>query len=167
MIDHTSAADTLRVFHERVFRDGDLCAINELLGEEFVWRQASLPEHPAPGRDGLRDFAQLLQLAIPDLQWSIDMLFAQGDRAVLRWTLRGTHGGPLWGREATHHPLLVTGIHIARVAEGRIIELWQHWGLMGLLQQLGYLPIIGDQTIYPIWDYPAPGSQRMRGEGPI
>ena len=158
----SESREVLHALHERLFRAGELAAVDELLSDHFVWRQAALPQDPVPGRDGLRQFAAMLQTAIPDWQWDFERPLSQGDRSVLRWTLRGTHGGPLWDRGPTYHPLLVTGIHIARVRYGRIEELWQNWGLMSLLQQLGYLPIIGEQTVYPIWDYPEPGSVQPR-----
>ena len=150
----------MRRFHDEIFQHGDFAALETLLKDDFVWASAALPMVPPPGRAGVQVFASMLRAAFPDLTWETEAPLAQNDRVVARWTMRGTHDGPLFGHAATHHPMLVTGIHIARVEHGRIAELWQNWGLMGLLQQLGFLPIIGEQTVYPIWNYPEPGSVR-------
>jgi predicted ester cyclase len=146
--------------HDSLFRNLNVDAAMECLADTFVWSQAALPSLPAPGREGLQQFASQLHAAFPDLQWQTEEPLGQGDRVVARWSMRGTHDGELWGQQATHHPIYVTGIHIARVENNRIAELWQNWGLMGLLQQLGFLPILGEQTVYPIWNYPEPGSIR-------
>jgi ketosteroid isomerase-like protein len=148
-------------FHETLFQRRDITAGLELLSDNFVWSVAALPTPPPPGRAGVRAFANLLHGAFSDLQWQTEEPLAQGDRVTARWSMRGTHDGVLWNNGPTRHPIYVTGIHIARIEDGRIAELWQNWGLMGLLQQLGFLPIIGEQTVYPVWDYPEPGSVRQ------
>ena len=160
-----AAKRTLQNLHDDVFRERRLERVDDLLSPSFVWRSHALPSDPPLGRNGVRAFASMLHGAFPDLSWQTEEPLGQGDRAVLRWIFRGTQRGPLLGRAATGHPVLVTGIHIARVEESddapggaRIVELWQNWGLMGLMQQLGFVPIIGDKTTYPLWDYPEPGS---------
>lgn len=150
----------MRCFHESLFQRNAATPAMELLSDNFMWSVAALPAPPPAGRAGVQAFADLLHGAFSDLQWDTEEPLAQGDRVVARWSMRGTHDGVLWNNQPTYHPIFVTGIHIARIENGRIAELWQNWGLMSLLQQLGFLPIIGEQTVYPIWDYPEPGSVR-------
>ena len=49
-------------------------------------------------------------------------MIAEGDRVAARLTMRGTHLGPLNGVPATGRTVVVSGMSIERVAEGRIVE---------------------------------------------
>jgi len=59
---------------------------------------------------------------------------------VVRFTVEGTHQGALLGIPSTGRRLLVSGISIYRLAEGRIAENWEEGDRLGLLQQLGVIP---------------------------
>ena len=41
------------------------------------------------------------------------------------------------GAEPTNKELSWTGITIDRISEGRIVESWANWDMMGMMQQLG------------------------------
>jgi predicted ester cyclase len=89
-----------------------------------------------------------MRTAFPDLQWTIDDLFADGDKVAVRMTARGTNTGPLIGLPAfgrLEQPLpptskwtLVTGMHIFTVSDGKIVSLASEIDQVGLLQQLGW-----------------------------
>jgi hypothetical protein len=63
------------------------------------------------------------------------------DVAVTRWTLRGTHDGeteelgPPTGRRVE-----VEGLSLHRVEDGRIVEEWERYDNLSMLQQLGLVP---------------------------
>jgi predicted ester cyclase len=86
---------------------------------------------------------QLLGLylgAFPDGQVTVEDLLADGDKVVVRISLRGTHQGAFRGIAPTGKPITLMGIHIFRFANGKVVE---HWGLMdwlAALQQLGVVP---------------------------
>jgi predicted ester cyclase len=56
---------------------------------------------------------------------------------VTRWTAHGTHQGELLGIPATEKQAVVTGIAINRFAEDKIVEAWNNWDGLGMMQQLG------------------------------
>ena len=49
---------------------------------------------PAVGRQAIADVAQGFMTTFPDLEVRMEGLFIQGERAVYRWTLRGTNSAP-------------------------------------------------------------------------
>jgi len=49
------------------------------------------------------------------------------------------------GIASTGKRVTFTGISIHRIADGRIIEEWQEWDSLGLMQQLGVIPTFKSQ----------------------
>jgi predicted ester cyclase len=54
-----------------------------------------------------------------------------------------THLGDDLGVPATGRRVRITGISIARIYEGSIIEGWDNWDEFGLMQKLGVLQTAG------------------------
>jgi steroid delta-isomerase-like uncharacterized protein len=81
--------------------------------------------------------------AYPDAHWRIDEMFSAGDRVVTRWTGSGTQRGDLLGLPASGRRVEVPGIWIHRLAGGNIVESWNCWGTLLMLQQLGVMPAFG------------------------
>lgn len=98
----------------------------------------SLPGLP-PGREGWNMNRKILRTAFPDCHWHEEDLFAEGDRVVVRATLRGTHLGDFLGIPPTGNAITVSNIHIVRMADGKIVEHWGHGDDMGMMRQLGAL----------------------------
>ena len=68
-------------------------------------------------------------------------MIAEGDLVAIRWTPRGTHEGELFGIAPTGKQATVSGITIDRYENGLIIESWTNWDTLGLLQQIGAIPV--------------------------
>ncbi len=79
--------------------------------------------------------------AFPDWTLTIDLLIAEGDYVVARWTSRGTHTGifdnPLVGRfPPTGRYITWRAVNIYRFQDGKVIENWLHHDERHLIQQL-------------------------------
>lgn len=92
------------------------------------------------GIDGHRAIVSLFHGAFPDGRWHVEDMIAEGDRVVARTTLRGTHEGDFFGIPATGKAVEIGGVHIARVADGKIIEHWGSNDDLGMMRQLGVIP---------------------------
>jgi hypothetical protein len=62
--------------------------------------------------------------ASPQLQATLDDIFAEGERVALRWSARGTHLGEWLDVPPTGHHFTMSGITIYRIAEGKAVEGW-------------------------------------------
>jgi predicted ester cyclase len=85
----------------------------------------------------MKNFAKEFRQAFPDFHDSIDIQLAEGDMVATRFTSMGTHRGAFMGVEPTNRELTWTGITIDRISEGKIVESWANWDMMGMMQQLG------------------------------
>ncbi len=87
-----------------------------------------------------RHFLLSLFAGFPDARWTVEDQVAEGDRVVTRWTFTGTQMGTFMGIAATGRPLHCTGIRIDRIVGGTIVEEWEEWDTLGMMQQLALLP---------------------------
>jgi len=89
------------------------------------------------GREGLRQFHLALWEAFPDAELTVEDLVVEGDRAALRYRLRGTHRGAYLGIEATGLTIDVEGLTMLRVSGARVVEEWHSPTELSILRQLG------------------------------
>ena len=80
--------------------------------------------------------------AFPDLHLTVEDMIAEGDKVVTRFTSRGTQTGAFMGIPPTGKQVTVSSIVIARIADGKIVEEWGLDDQMGMLQQLGVIPVL-------------------------
>jgi steroid delta-isomerase-like uncharacterized protein len=96
------------------------------------------------GLAGHKAIVRLFRSIFPDLEWRIDDLIAEGDKVVARTTMRGTHRADFFGIPPTGRRVTMQGIHVVRIADGRIIEHWGSNDDLGLMRQLGAIPTPGE-----------------------
>lgn len=128
----------VRRFFEEVWSTGDLSLRDEFLAADYRGHMAGAEQ--AIDRNGWTGWFLGFRTAFPDAQFTIEDMIAEGDRVAARLTMRGTHLGPLNGASATGRAVVVTGMSIERVENGRIVEGWNQNDALGLLGQLGLLP---------------------------
>jgi predicted ester cyclase len=120
-----------------VIQRGDYAAFDELMAPDFA--------NHALGRVqiGLEPWAAIfrtIRATIPDETTTIDDLIAEGDKVVVRATLKGTHQGsalPMFaGIKPGGKPIEWQFIHIYRLRDGKIVEHWAQRNDLEVRQQL-------------------------------
>lgn len=124
---------------EEAFNEAKLDVIDELIAPDFVNHDPADPVD-ARGPEGMKEFVRTYRSAFPDIRVTIEDQIAEGDKVVSRWTGRGTQQGELMGMPASGKQATVSGISIDRIEGGKIIESWNNWDTLGMLQQLGVVP---------------------------
>jgi predicted ester cyclase len=112
--------------------------IEEVFAPDFVGHD--LPPGLPPGPEGLRQFRVSTRQAFPDARTTVKQVLADGDYVIARFTVSGTHLGPLMGFAPTGRPFELNLIEIARFRDGKIVERWTERDFLGLLRQLGLAP---------------------------
>ncbi|HLZ30319.1 MAG TPA: ester cyclase [Chloroflexota bacterium] len=110
---------------------------DEVVSADFVLHSALLGE--VRGGEAYKQSVLGLLNPCPDLHATVeDLIGADGDTVVTRLTYRGTDtGGFIRGHAATGKPFEFGAIYIWRLANGKLVELWQEADRMRLMQQLG------------------------------
>jgi steroid delta-isomerase-like uncharacterized protein len=124
----------LRWFDE-VWNRGRVDAIDELLAPDAIVH--GLGEGDMRGAAAFKPFHAAYREAFPDVRIQIDDLVAEGDRVAFRWTATASHHGNSLGFAATHRTVRFQGMGIVRVRDGKLVEGWNTFDQLGMLQQLG------------------------------
>src|SRR5512135_2322474 len=128
----------VRDFIDSLFTKGDVDSVYECLAEGFVHHDPPLGQ--TGDREGMRAVGALVRSGFPDWHSDLHMLVAEGDVVVERFTASGTHQGEFMGVPASGHTVVLRGINIFRIADGRIVEAWSRLDELGILRQLGLVP---------------------------
>ena len=123
--------------YQEIYNNNDLDALTEVVSEE-IHTPRIMPGIPT-GIEGAKAAHEIMLTAFPDYQTIIDDLVTEGDKVAARITMSGTHRGSFMGIPATGKHVLFTGMYIARIADGKIVEHWGEEDAVSLLQQLGAL----------------------------
>jgi predicted ester cyclase len=72
--------------------------------------------------EGVERFVSGFLSSFPDLQHTVEEMIEEGDRVTVRFSARGTHTGQWLSFAPTGRPIHYTGVTLARIEDGRIIE---------------------------------------------
>jgi steroid delta-isomerase-like uncharacterized protein len=106
---------------------------------EFFAPDCSTPHAKIEGFAGFREHLLAYHRCYPDLFVTVDGQVAEKDTVVTWWTMRGTHSGEWGGIRPTHKQIVLRGVNIQRIREGRIVE---HSGGSNALEALLELGIV-------------------------
>jgi predicted ester cyclase len=125
---------------DEIYTKGDLDLADELIHPDFVDHDSEQAAQPT-GPENVRRTVRHLHGMFGDLRFEVRDEIAEGDKVVQLVTMSGRHTGPLMGREPTDRTFAVRHIYIWRIADGKIADHWGSRDDLGLLGQLGLLPI--------------------------
>ena len=114
----------------------DFEAWKEVVAPHYFYYFPSITTKPM-SREETIEFGKMLHNAFPDITFSIEELIAVGDRVIVRIIIRGTHEGEFMGVPATGNKIEHSGILIARIENGKLVEDREEFDLLGLMIQLG------------------------------
>ena len=136
-MDAQEMKDTTRRWMTGIFDNGNFDLIEELTAESYTFH------HPRLGvveRDAYADLANLFRSAFPDLNNTFEEQVVEGNTVVTRGTTRGTHQGPLGDLPATGKTVALQWVVFTRFDGDRIVEDWQTYDALALMNQLGVIP---------------------------
>jgi steroid delta-isomerase-like uncharacterized protein len=130
----------IRRWFEEVWNNGRVEAIEEMFDENGIAHGLSDdPAYPIKGPREFRPFHTLFREAFPNMMIVVEDVVAEGDRVAARCSVRAKHEGNFMGRAATQAPVEFTGITIARIDNGKIVEAWNNFDFMKLHKQVGLI----------------------------
>lgn len=121
-----------------VWNEGRADAIDEMLADDAVIHGLGAN---LQGPAEFKRFHSAYRNAYPDVTIDVDDLVAEGDMVAVRWSAIGTHRGDGLGFPATGRRAQFTGMVFVRIKDGRLVEGWNNFDQLGMLQQLGIVSL--------------------------
>jgi steroid delta-isomerase-like uncharacterized protein len=122
---------------QEVWNDGKTQTVYDLLSPNAVARGQTGPGQEIHGPAEFVSFVKRIRAAFPDMNLTIEDAFGSQDKVVVRWSGTMMHSGDELGIPATGKPVRLTGISIARIVDGQIVEGWDNWDQLAMLEQIG------------------------------
>ncbi|MGB7634073.1 MAG: ester cyclase [Nitrososphaeraceae archaeon] len=116
-------------FHMDMFQKRDLSTADKILAADFVWRNPIIPSELTHGPESAKKIASAVINSVPDLRITHDDTFSKNDKVLVRWTMTGTAKKELFGIPASEKPLTLVGFDLFRIANGKIVEMWQQFSV--------------------------------------
>jgi steroid delta-isomerase-like uncharacterized protein len=118
-----------------------MASLDELLAPDVILHEF-LPGLPQDmNRAIYNEFIAGFRRALPDIANQLQIIVAEADFVAMRWTGTGTHTGePLMGIPSSGKKVSANGLYLLRFRDGKIIEVWDNWDNLNLMQQISPVP---------------------------
>jgi len=118
------------------WRKGEFELFRETVAPGVVWY---MPSRTISTRsvEELIEAGKMIRKSFPDITFSIEEIFAAGDRVIFRYIEKGTQLEEYAGIPATGKKYEISGIDIWRIENGKIVEVRSDNDMLGLMMQLG------------------------------
>jgi len=134
----------VRRWFQEVWNEGRLDTIHELMAADAVGIGQAGPEAVIRGPKEFQVFVEKLRGAFPDIHVNIEDAFASEDKVATRWSATMTHKGDHLGIPASGKGVRITGITIARITNGQIVQGWDNWDQFTMMREIG---AIGEPSV--------------------
>lgn len=107
--------ETVNQFIEAFWNQSELDSVDRFLTDDYQ-------ELSYQSKEGLKKFAATILEAFPDKRYTVEEIIGQGDKVLVRMTVKGTHQGMFFGTTPTGNTIDVTLYRQYRVVDGKIAE---------------------------------------------
>jgi predicted ester cyclase len=130
---------------EEAFIKGNTDALDEVFAPDAVF--ATPPLLPKYGLEEFKQIFTKARQAYTDIRWNWDEVIIEGNTAVQRYTMRRKHTGiiPTIPILPTGKELVSKGCAVYHLKNDKIVEFIEYFDYLGLFQQLGIVPPIGQK----------------------
>jgi steroid delta-isomerase-like uncharacterized protein len=128
---------------EEVWNQGKASAIDRLLASDtIVHGIVGKNGEVVRGPEGFKEFHSSFLKAFPDIKVEVVDTVVAGEKMAARCLVHGTHTGEGLGFKPTGKQAEFTGMCIARMQDGKIVEAWNNFDFLTLYKQLDCLKLI-------------------------
>jgi steroid delta-isomerase-like uncharacterized protein len=127
-------------FFDEMCNQQKLNIADELFAANHVYHDPQTPSGKGP--EGMKKVISAYQTAFPDAHWKVYGTIVSENEIITRWEGSGHQKNELNGIPPTGKAVKVEGIWIHRFANNKIVESWNVWDTLGMLQQLGIVPMM-------------------------
>ena len=127
--------EIVRRYIEQVVNTGNLDAMHEFVAQDYIDHNA--PSGSSQGIEEAKRHLEAVHHTYGDFHVAIEDQIAEGDTVVTRVSATGIHQNEWFGLRPSGRRITLTGIHIDKVIDGKIVEHWAEADLVSALIQMG------------------------------
>lgn len=145
-----SASDNIQLmkrWFREVWNEDKKETIYELLATDAVAVGQSGADAVIRGPREFAAFVEGIRSSFSDINVTVEDAFGTDDKVVVRWSATMAHYGNGLGIPATGRIVRITGITIARIQNGQIVEGWDNWDQLAMLEQIGAYKRVGPNML--------------------
>jgi steroid delta-isomerase-like uncharacterized protein len=116
-----------------VFQKHDFSRLDEIMRDDYIQHNVDTPQ----GKAGFKKFHEHFFKAMPDFNYTIKKIIAEGDTVMMYSTVTATHQGEWLGNPPTGNKLNFDTVDIFRIENGKIAEHWDVADTLKLFTQVG------------------------------
>ncbi|MBM3235632.1 ester cyclase [Candidatus Poribacteria bacterium] len=151
----TNKATVQRMIAE-VWNQGKLSVVDEVFDADYILHDPAWPME-VRGPEGFKQYVAAMLGPFPDTYFTIEDIIAEGDKVAVRYTALGTHQGEFMSIPPTGKQITITGITIHRFADGKFVESWFSYDMLGFMQQLTAPPPVPEDYTNVFFTSLSPG----------
>ena len=133
----SNGTELVHLYYEKFLTaQGDLTVADKIMTEDVVFRNPISPD----GIHGIAEyqaFAQRWYRGFPDRVFTVHDTVEAGDLVAASFTITGTHRGEFMGAAPTGNPIVVNGMNLFRIRDGRIQDVQAFFDSSQLHKPLG------------------------------
>lgn len=126
-----------RSVYDEVINRGNRALLDDILAPDLVAHDTI--QGRLEGAEAFKGLLAFFDAAFPGHTATVEQTIAQGDYVAVLHTHYATHAGPFMGLAPTGRQLVVPGVEVFRMQDGRIAEFWRYDNDAGMLMQLGLM----------------------------
>jgi len=119
--------------------EGDWAKLDSLLDDNFTYTGDGY----LFTKDQYIGFMQDMRSSFSDFEMTLEKTLVDGNFASIRFASRVVNTGKFMGAPANEKNLVVTGIFMRGVENGKLMQEWQTTDLLGTIRQIGFRATFG------------------------
>jgi steroid delta-isomerase-like uncharacterized protein len=117
----------------------DVNGVLEYYDDGIIWTNIALEEQ-YHGKQEVGGFIRQLITAFPDLHFTVSERLPHEQFLAEKWEIHGTHLGPFLNIPATGRPIVIPGMSMVELKDGKFYRDSFYFDSTGVLRQMGLMP---------------------------
>jgi len=137
-----SNKELVKQFYQEVWNERKLEAVDKYLSPSHALVDPNAIDEKT-GPEAYQAIVARFLRAFSGLKFEVQDMVCEKDKVVASWIISGTHIGEYNGIAPTNKKVLVEGISIHQIEDGRIMDTSSVWDTLGLLKKIGAIVTVG------------------------
>lgn len=130
----TSASSETAISVSRAILEGNWAKLDALLDDGFTYTGDGY----VFSKDQYIGFMQDMRGAFSDFEMILEKTITENDFVSIRFSSKVVNTGKFMGSPANEKNLVITGIFMRKIANGKVMQEWQTTDLLGTMSQIGF-----------------------------